>query len=113
MSMDPSGPENTRRQCANVRDCFTGCVGRTVVGVLFDALPVNRPELASGSKTLVFDDGMGLTVRGTAFWVDSAADVQRAIGHRAAELERATAELQAVLALASGGPKGHPKDCAA
>ncbi len=47
---------------SNTRDCFRACVGKLVTGVMFDALPVGSRQLATGTKTLIFDDGSGLTV---------------------------------------------------
>jgi hypothetical protein len=88
--------------CAsNTRDCFRAFVGQKVIGLLFNALPVNRRELAAGNKTLVFDDGRGLTIAANgSFWIDSADDVQRAIVIARNALHATQAELADVLALA-------------
>jgi hypothetical protein len=91
---------------ANTRECFSVCVGRQVVGVLFNACPPSRPDLAVGTKTLVFDNGCGLTVaeNGT-FWIESVETINLAVDQRKAYLKTATAELEGVLALA-----GRPVD---
>lgn len=86
---------------SNTRDCFSTFIGRQVVGVLFDALPVGRKDLAAGTKTLVFDDGRGLTIssKGT-FWVESEREIERAIKSARKEMERTKADLAGVLELA-------------
>jgi hypothetical protein len=65
---------------SNTKDCFRECVGKQVIGVLFDATPPGRTDMASGTKTLLFDDGSGLTIssKGT-FWVEHPEEVKRAI----------------------------------
>lgn len=83
---------------SNTRECFTETIGRRVVGVLFDALPVGNPSLRSGNKTLVFDDGTGLTFSSNGtFWRESASDVRRAASQRADQLRGVEAELAEVL----------------
>lgn len=86
---------------SNTQDCFRVCIGKTVRGVLFNALPDGRDELAAGTKTLVFDDGTGLTIsaRGT-FWIDSPEDVTRAIARKKMELASVQKEIGEVLAAA-------------
>jgi hypothetical protein len=86
---------------ANTRDCFSTFIGQRVKGVLFDALPVARRDLASGTKTLVFEDGRGLTIssKGT-YWVESVRDVQRAIRQQEKALSTTMDELAGVLQLA-------------
>jgi hypothetical protein len=86
---------------ANTKDCFRECIGRTVVGVLFDALPVNRRDIAAGTKTLVLDDGRGLTIASNgSFWIDSAEEVARAIRSKRQQLAATQSELEGVLELA-------------
>lgn len=65
---------------SNTKECFREQVGKKVVGVLFDAMPPGRRDIASGTKTLLFDDGSGLTIssKGT-FWCEHPEDVKRAI----------------------------------
>ena len=86
---------------SNTKDCFRECIGKTVVGVLFDAMPPNRKDLAAGTKTLVFDDGTGLTLNDSgAFWRESAAEVKYAVAERHSELSALQREISDVLDLA-------------
>jgi hypothetical protein len=86
---------------SNTRDCFREFVGKRVKGVLFDALPVNRVDLSAGNKTLVFDDGRGLTFANNgSYWIDSADEVKRAIDLVKADLKKAQKEIKGVLSLA-------------
>lgn len=86
---------------SNTKDCFREFVGKRVKGVLFDAFPMGRRDLNAGSKTLVFEDGRGLTIaQNGSFWIESAEDVKRAVS---AVLEKAKAtrkEIKGLLALA-------------
>jgi hypothetical protein len=85
---------------SNSQDCFRVCIGRKVIGVLFDALPIGTRELRAGSKTLIFEDGYGLTIssHGT-FWTESADNIRRAIRERESELAAASNEHREVLKL--------------
>jgi hypothetical protein len=88
---------------SNTHDAFSDFIGQKVVGVLFNALPANRRDIASGTKTLVFDDGRGLTFAGNgSFWIDSVEEVRRATDVRRRELEATQRELAGVLELAGG-----------
>lgn len=88
---------------ANTPACFSEFIGQRVVGVLFNALPANRRDLASGTKTLVFEDGRGLTVASNgSYWIDSAAQVRRAVAVAERDLRATEASLAGVLALAQG-----------
>lgn len=40
---------------SNSPDTFRWSVGKTVVTVIFDGLPHHRPDIAKGTKALVFD----------------------------------------------------------
>jgi hypothetical protein len=90
--------ETKPRPASNTRDCFRYLIGREVKGVLFDALPVNRRDPAAGTKTLILDNGEGLTVtsKGT-YWIDAAEDVAQAIRAKKRELVQLSEELQRVL----------------
>ena len=73
---------------SNTRDCFRACVGKRVIGVLFEALPAGRRNLAIGTKTLIFEDGTGLTIAGNgSFWIENSEDIKRAIEYHKTELE--------------------------
>jgi hypothetical protein len=86
---------------ANTFECFREFIGHKVVGVLRDALPVGNQGIASGTKTLVFDDGRGLTIASNgSWWIDRADDVARAIRSRQQALEATADELKDVLELA-------------
>jgi hypothetical protein len=86
---------------SNTKDCVRDLVGKRIVGVLFDALPVNRSDLASGNKTLVFDDGSGFTFNSIgSFWAETAAELERAITQKKSELSALEQDIRDVLALA-------------
>lgn len=90
---------------SNTKDCFREFLGKTVKGVLFNALPWNRTDLAKGTKTLIFDDGRGLTIASNgSFWVDDAEEVRRAINERTIELRKTQEEISEVLSAAGGHP---------
>lgn len=86
---------------SNTNDCFREFIGQKVKGVLFGALPRSRPDLAASTKTLVFEDGRGLTIAGNgSFWIDSKEDVGRAIGREHDRLKQTKKEIAGILALA-------------
>lgn len=86
---------------SNTFDCFREFVGKKVVGVLQGALPVGRRDIASGTKTLVFEDGRGLTVASNgSYWIDSKEDVDRAVSEVTEELEKLRRDTEDVLRLA-------------
>ena len=86
---------------SNTRACFSEFIGQKVVGVLFDAVPVSRRDLARGTKTLVFEDGRGLTISSNgSFWVEGADEIQRALRNKQDQLTRTSDELAGILALA-------------
>jgi hypothetical protein len=86
---------------SNTHECFSEFVGQEVVGVLFGAVPVGRKDIARGTKTLVFEDGRGLTISSSgSYWIDSAEDVQRAIRATKKALEATQRDLAGVLDLA-------------
>ena len=86
---------------SNTKECFRECVGKTVKGVLFCALPINDRDIASRTKTLVFDDGTGLTFSDNgSFWPEHASDVRRAVERKRDELNATKGEIAGVLALA-------------
>ncbi len=86
---------------ANTHDCIRGLIGKTIVGVLFNALPTNRRDLASGNKTLVFEDGTGFTFssKGT-FWSETATDIARAVNTKHEELRLVEQDIRDVLVVA-------------
>lgn len=91
---------------SNTRQCFTECIGKSIKGVLFDALPVGRADLQSGNVTLVFDDGTGLTMgKGSAgdypvWWLESIGEIARAISIERGNLENMQARLKDVISMA-------------
>lgn len=86
---------------SNTRECFREFVGQRMKGLLFDVFPMHRHDLSGGSKTLVFEDGRGLTIASNgSYWIESAADVLRAVEIRQAELDARKADIAEVLALA-------------
>lgn len=65
---------------SNTKECFRECGGKKVVGGLFDAMPSGRSDLSRGTKTLLFDDGSGLTISAKgAFWVEHPEEVKRVL----------------------------------
>jgi hypothetical protein len=86
---------------SNTRECFRTFIGQRLIGLLFNALPLGHRDLAAGTKTLVFEDGRGLTIGGNgSYWVDSADEIQRAVDERRQELNMTRGEIAEVLALA-------------
>jgi hypothetical protein len=86
---------------SNTKECFRECIGKKIVGVLFDTLPVGRRDLAVGTYTLVFDDGSGLTFKHNgAFWQESKEEIRQGIDNAKENLKHATTELEGVLEVA-------------
>ena len=86
---------------SNTRECFIDCIGLKVSGVLFDALPLSRRDLRAGKRTLLFEDGTGLSISANgSFWRESKNDIFGAIREKEAELASASNEHRAVLELA-------------
>lgn len=86
---------------ANTRECFSACIGKTIVGVLFDALPVTNRSLATGNRTLIFEEGWGLTLSDNgSYWLESAEEIDRAVSLKRDELRQTQDELAGVLKLA-------------
>ncbi len=84
---------------ANTSDCIRDLMGKTIVGVLFN--PVNRRDLATGNKTLVFDDGTGFTFSSSGtFWSETAKDIARAVNEKQGELRLVEQEIRDVLVVA-------------
>ena len=91
---------------SNTADVFRYAIGRTIIGVLRSALPVSRPDLAKGNKTLVFDDGTALTMTsGGAYRIERAEDVDRAVKRTQQKLDDAMRDYQAILDLAGHRPQ--------
>lgn len=86
---------------SNTRECFSSLIGCRVVGVLFDALPIGRRDLSAGTRTLVLDDGRGLTIASNgSYWIENADEIQRAIDAVRERLDATKAEIAGVLKLA-------------
>lgn len=86
---------------SNTFDCFRECIGLRVVGVLRDAMPVSDRGLAKGTKTLVFEDGTGLTMAPNgSYWRESSNEIDRAISVRKRELDALNRDVADVLATA-------------
>jgi hypothetical protein len=96
--------ERNRMSASNTKECVRELVGRRIVGVLFNALPLNDRSLASGNKTLVFEDGTGFTFSSNgSYWQESAENVRRAVVVEERELLAVQEDLRGVLDLAGVG----------
>jgi hypothetical protein len=94
---------------SNTNDCFSEFIGQKVVGVLFDALPplIRRGEYST--RTLIFEDGRGLTIASNgSFWIDNAEAVARAVKRTRRHLEATQNQLAGVVALATGSSEERP-----
>lgn len=92
-------------QCAsNCRECFQTFLGHKIIGLLFNALPLGRGDIARGTTTIIFDCGYGLTLssHGT-YWVESPDDIKSATDSKKIELSQVQKEIESVLALAGKG----------
>lgn len=86
---------------SNTRACFSEFVGQKVVGVLFDALPPNRRDIAAGTKALIFEDGRALLIASNgSYWIESSKDVEWAVEERQRDLRATEEEIRGVLELA-------------
>jgi hypothetical protein len=89
---------------SNTPACFEEFIGQKVIGCLFDALPVRGRE-AAGSKTLIFEDGRGLTISSTgSYWIERVEDVRSAVTAAQRRLARTKRQIEGVLDLA-GAPE--------
>jgi hypothetical protein len=86
---------------SNTRDCFGAFVGQRLIGLLFDACPPSRRDIAAGTATMVFEDGRGLVFASNgAFWIESADDVRRALQASQDALTSIERDLRDVITLA-------------
>ncbi len=86
---------------SNSRECLAALRDKRIVGFMENALPIGRADLASGTKTLVFEDGSGFTFSDHgSFWHESADDVARALNRVRAQLEAIGATLESLLTMA-------------
>ncbi len=71
-------------------DCFRSCIGKRVVGFLFDSVPHGQNDLAAETQTIIFDDGTGLTFAPTlgCWMVESVKDVEKAIDNQLTKLRQ-------------------------
>jgi len=85
---------------SNTPDCFREFVGKRMIGLLFNAFPRGRRDLSVGSKTLVFEDGRGLTISSNgSYWVEEADAVKSAVLEHAKELDAVKREIAEVIVL--------------
>lgn len=83
---------------SNHPDCFRECIGRTIKGIIFDALPRSRKDLSLGNKTLIFDDGTGLTFGSNgSYWRESSEELRLAVLDKQRAMEAAISDLRDVL----------------
>lgn len=82
---------------SNTKECFSEFIGQELIGLLFDAFG-HDPR---GCKTLVFEDGRGLTISSNgSYWIEPVEEIQRAVKKRRRELDRTRGEIEQVLRLA-------------
>jgi hypothetical protein len=86
---------------SNTHEAVRDCIGHKIVGVLFDACPPSRPDLALGNKTLVFEDGTGMTFSNSgSFWREAKQEIEWAVAKQQRALDNAKRELEGVLQVA-------------
>lgn len=95
---------------SNTKECFDEFIGLRVKGVLFNALPQARKDLAAGTTTLVFEDGRGLTFKANdsgfmVWWIESQEDIARAIDAERDALRSAQRRTRELLSMAGVGRK--------
>ena len=95
-------PEINSNPSSNTKDCFKEFFGMKLKGVLFDALPINREVISKGNKTLIFEDGRGLTFSNSngSFWIDSKEDIDFAISSEKEKYINARKDIEEILSLA-------------
>ena len=92
-----------RMPASNTFDCFREFIGQKVLGVF------QNPK--SGEKTLVFEDGRGLTFSGqSTYWVTSAGDITLAVFHMRKDLEKLSKDLKDVIKLAGDKKSSRSSD---
>jgi hypothetical protein len=88
--------KNENEWTSNTRGCFSGCIGRKIIGVLF-----NIHRSLERTKTFVFDDGTGFTISDNgSFWREQADDIRDAIIPLQQRLKETSEEIKSVLQLA-------------
>ncbi len=86
---------------SNTLSCFEEFFGQKFIGILVGELPLNDKSVSSKTKTLVFEDGRGLTISSNgSYWVNNAKDVSLAIQRVRERLERNSGSLRTILELA-------------
>jgi hypothetical protein len=89
---------------SNTRECFSEFIGQKIIGVLFN-VPTSRGR--ENTKTIVFEDGRGLTIQNGSFWIEEKEFVAQAIQKRIDELSQVEKELSGLVKLA-GDPSCLP-----
>jgi hypothetical protein len=90
---------------SNTPECLRDFIGQRVLGVLVGRLPIGS-SVASGTHSFIFEDGRAFTFsRKGGYWIDSAADVRRAIDRAKRDLTAAQQEIAGVLELAGAHAK--------
>ena len=74
---------------SNTPECFEEFTGQKLKGVLFGRLPRTAHDIAVHCKTLVFEDGRGLTINDNgSYWIEKKEDVAWAVENLRKEAER-------------------------
>lgn len=93
--------EHDHHCTANTTQCFRTFIGCRIKGLLKNILPIGRPDLAAGNKTLVFECGWGLTIASNgSYWTESPNEIAKAISVTKDNLSNTKAEIEGVLGLA-------------
>lgn len=88
--------KNDQEWTSNTRGCFSACIGRKIIGVLFNI----HKTIDNGTKTFVFDDGTGFTVSDNgSFWRETSDEIRRAIDPIKQRLQQTSEEIKGVLEL--------------
>jgi hypothetical protein len=93
---------------SNTRECILQHRGKRIIGCLFGQLPRSRADISSGTVSIILDDGSALTFSASgAYWTDSKADVDWAIGRFRKTVEETGRLAAEAIALAEGVADAH------
>jgi hypothetical protein len=86
---------------SNTDDCFREFFGLKLVGLIGDVWPLRSQSENTTYKTLIFEDGRGITLSSNgSWWVASKEDVSKAVGTLRNILEKQKKDIEEVAKLA-------------